>query len=327
MILAVLNPGGNDRSRPFYSGAGAPSDPGHPPVNYHAYAACLRTGFYQREKEVPANASGVLVILRKNGLKDALYAVQALRKRNIRTFISWKESGLHQVAGALEDRGRFQRFREICQNADGFISSTSELVPLYQSVGCIVGEFIPTPYPVEEPVWNFGRPLDQRRGVLIGTREFDVPSRNHLLAISMALKLGETVTVINADGYSGERRLRAISADLRIINGRLPYPDYLRLMANHRLVFQMDRSAVPGQVAGDALLCRLPCVGGDSAMERLAYPGLSGFGRESADILSTAHSLLTDESAYTAAVESSQQAALETVSFSAVAKRLWAIMN
>jgi hypothetical protein len=327
VILAVLNPAGNDRARLFYSGAGSPTDPGHPPVNYHAYAACLRTGFFQKEKEIPPHASAALVLLRKNGLKDALYAVEALKRRNCRTFISWKESGLHQVAASLEDRGRYERFRAICQAADGFISSTQELASLYQTAGCPSGEFIPTPYPVEEPVWNFSRPLEQRRGILIGTREFDVPSRNHLLAISLALKLGEPVTVINTDGYSGERQLRAISADMRIINGRQPYPDYLRLMANHRLVFQMDRSAVPGQVAGDALLCRIPCVGGDSAIERLAFSSLSGFGRDAAEILAIARNLLVDEAAYQAAIEASQQAALESVSFSAVAKRLWAIMN
>ncbi len=327
MILAVLNPGGNDPTRLFYSGAGSPTDPGHPPVNYHSYAACLRTGFFQKEREVPPHASAALVLMRKNGLKDALAAVVALKKRNCRTFISWKESGLHQVASALEDRGRYEKFREICQAADGFISSTTELVSLYQAAGCAQGEFIPTPYPVEEGVWNFSRPLEQRRGIMIGTREFDVPSRNHMLAINLAVGLGETVTVINTGGSYGERQLRAISPDLRIINGRQAYPDYLRLMANHRLVFQMDRSAVPGQVAGDALLCRLPCVGGDSAMERLAYPGLSGFGHEISEILPLVRQLLSDDKFYLTEIEASQQAALETVSFSAVAKRLWGLMN
>lgn len=327
MILAVLNPGGNDPSRLFYSGAGSPADPGHPPVNYHAFAACLRTGFFQKEKEVPPHASSALVLLRKNGLKDALAAILALKKRHCRAFISWKESGLHQVASSLEDRGRYEKFREICQAADGFISSTSELVSLYQSAGCARGEFIPTPYPVEEAVWNFSRPLEQRGGIFIGTREFDVPSRNHLLAISLALGLGAPVTVVNAGGSYGERQLRAISPELRIINGRQLYPDYLRLMANHRLVFQMDRSAVPGQVAGDALLCRLPCVGGDSAMERLAFPALAGFGRESSELLALTRQLLTDDKFYKAEIEASQEAALATVSFSAVAKRLWALMS
>ena len=327
MILAVLNPGGRDPSRLFYSGAGSPADPGHAPVNYHAYAACLRTGFFQKERDLPPKASAVLVLLRRNGLKDALYAVNSLRKRNIRTFISWKESGLHQVAASLQDRWRYEKFREICQAADGFISSTAELIPIYQAAGCKAGEFIPTPYPVEEPAWNFSRPLDQRQGIFIGTREFDVPSRNHLLAISLALSLEVPVTVVNGDGSAGERQLRAISPLLRVINGRLPYADYLRLIATHRVVFQMDRSAVPGQVAGDALLCRVPCVGGDSAMERLAFSDLNGFGREAPELLGLVRRLLSEEKFYLGTIEASQQAALEAVSFSAIAKRLWALIN
>ena len=118
--------------------------------------------------------------------------------------------------------------------------------------------------------------LRQRRGIFIGTREFSVPSRNHLLAISSVLKLGQPVTVINTEGWTGARLLRSISRDLRIISGKLPYTDYLCLLARHRIVFQLDRSAVPGQVAGDALLCGLPCVGGDGAVDKLAFPGLCG---------------------------------------------------
>ena len=41
--------------------------------------------------------------------------------------------------------------------------------------------------------------------------------------------------------------------------------------ARHKIVLQADKSAVPGQVAGDALLCRMPCVGGDGAIDRLAF--------------------------------------------------------
>ena len=50
-------------------------------------------------------------------------------------------------------------------------------------------------------------------------------------------------------------------------------------MARHKIVLQADKSAVPGQVAGDALLCRMPCVGGDGAIDRLAFPATCGYGR------------------------------------------------
>lgn len=317
--FAVLNPGGRDKLREFPQGAGTPGEAGHPPVNYHAYAACVRGVFCQAEKEIPASVRGVLVLLRPKGLDDALRAVHALKKDGRKVFISWKESGLHQVADALNEGRRLERFREICRASDGFISSTPELAPFYQASGCRAGEFVPTPYPVEETAWDFSQPWDERAGVFVGTREFGVPSRNHLQAVTLAVALGHPVTVINTDGGAGERLLRTISPGIRVINGRLDYTEYLDLMAKHRLVFQFDRSAVPGQVAGDALLCRVPCVGGDGAVDRLAFAPLCGGGPKA---VAMAARLLADNDFYQGEIERSQMAAEQTLGFSAVAARL-----
>jgi hypothetical protein len=320
--FAVLNPGGRDQTRIFAQGAGLPSDPGHPPVNYHAYAACCQGGYYRKSEEVPDVVRCVLVMLRKDGLNHALQAVRKLRERGKRVVISWKESGLHQVARVLAKPGLYQRFRAICREVDGFISSTTELVPLYEASRCGRGAFVPTPYPVEEPAWDFSLPTRQRRGIFIGTREFGIPSRNHFLAISSVLKLGQPVTVINTEGWSGARLLGAISRDLRIVSGKLPYTAYLCLVARHRIVFQLDRSSVPGQVAGDALLCRLPCVGGDGAVDRLAFPGLCGMGLPAESAISAAERLLADDIYYAETLEKSRELALMRLSFSRVRDQL-----
>jgi hypothetical protein len=320
--FAVLNPGGRDQTRVFAQGAGLPSDSGHPPVNYHAYAACCQGGFYRKSEEVPGAVRRVLVLIRKDGLNHALHAVRKLRKRGKSVVISWKESGLHQVARVLAKPGLHKRFRAICSEVDGFISSTTELVPLYEAARCGRGGFVPTPYPVEEPAWDFSLPIRQRRGIFIGTREFGVPSRNHFLAISSVLKLGQPVTVINTEGWTGARLLRSISRDLRIISGKLPYTAYLGLVAQHRIVFQLDRSAVPGQVAGDALLCSLPCIGGDGAVDRLAFPGLCGVSLTVESAVKAAERLLSDNNYYAETLEKSRELALKRLSFSRVKNQL-----
>jgi len=322
--FAVLNPGGRDRTRIFAQGAGLPSDSGHPPVNYYGYAACCQGGFFRTPEEVPDAVRGVLVLLRKDGLGDALNAVRKLRKRGKRVMISWKESGLPQVARALAKRGLNQRFRVVCSEVDGFISSTTDLVPLYEAARCGRGGFVPTPYPIEEPAWDFSVPIRQRQGIFIGTREFGVPSRNHFLALTCIGKLGRPVTVINTEGWAGARLLRSISPELRIISGKLPYTEYLRLMAQHRLVFQLDRSAVPGQVAGDALLCSLPCVGGDGAVDRLAFPGLCGMSVPVESAVKLAERLLDDHNYYVETLEKARELALKRVSFSRVKDQLLA---
>ena len=69
-------------------------------------------------------------------------------------------------------------------------------------------------------------------------------------------------------------------------------------MARHRIVFQLDRSAVPGQVAGDALLCGLPCVGGDGAIDRLVFPELCGTTLAVESAVNATKRLLRDDEYY-----------------------------
>ena len=293
-------------------------------MNYHGYAACCQGGFYRRHREIPDSVEGVLVLLRKTGLGGALDAVRRLRNRGKQVLVSWKESGLPQVARALGTSRIAKRFRAVCAEAHGFVSSTTDLVPLYRAAGCARGAFVPTPYPLEEAAWDFSIPVSQRRGVFVGTREFAVPSRNHFLALSSICGSDHSITVINTEGWSGARLLRSISPDLRVVSGRLPYTEYLQLMARHRIVFQLDRSAVPGQVAGDALLCGIPCVGGDGAIERLVFPELCGTNLTVESAVEVARRLLRDDKYYAETLRRAQQLGVEKISFAKVREQLLA---
>ena len=225
--------------------------------------------------------------------------------------ISWKESGLHQVARRLDDPTNLAEFRRAAALADGALSSTPQLIELYRAVGCKHVEFVPTPYPVDDPRWNFAQPLAQRQGVFLGTREWDVPTRRHAEALLRAGATGAPITVCNVDGRRGRKLLAALGlANLRVLDGRRPYADYLRAMAACRVVFQLDESAVPGQVAGDALLCRMPCLGGNGAIDQIAF-GDADLGL-----------LLRDDGAWQAAVAQSQAKAARDLAFGPVAARL-----
>ncbi|MDX2079152.1 MAG: hypothetical protein SFU53_00050 [Terrimicrobiaceae bacterium] len=329
MSFAVLNPGGRDPDQVFVNGAGQPGDAGHPPVNYHAYAACLRGGFFRDERRVPADAAVVLVLLRRRNLRQALSAIEWLRKPGRQIFVSLKESGTHQVAETLGDVSRWELFREICTAADGALSSTQGLVSLYRAAGALRVEFLPTPYPVDVAAWNFDVPLEKRRGIFLGTREFGIPTRNHLAAVVLADELSREfecpLAVINSEGRRGGmilKSLRRRNPLIYLVEAPLPYVNYLRLMAIHRLVWQLDASHVPGQVAGDALLCRMPCVGGNGAIDRVAFGG--GDASPEAAVR-RARELLSDDRAWSVAVDESQRNASTFLSFEAVAARLAAL--
>ena len=320
--FCVINPEGRDDIRHFPTGAGSPGDAGHPPVNYHAYAACHSGSFLPRAGDLPATTGAALVLLRKRNLRAVLKALAELKAREVTSLISLKESGSHQVADFLNDTGRASLFRRICTTADGFLSSTPELVSLYRSAGCRGGFFAPTPYPLEDQAWDFSIPLSERSGIFVGTREFRVPSRNHWHAVALAASLAGRhripITVVNSEGRHGRKQLEGFqspSVDLRVIEGRMPYPEYLRMMARHRLVLQLDGSAVPGQVAGDALLCRMACLGGNGAVDRIAFGNPP---EDPSALMELASLLLTEDAFWTDRVTSALGRAREGLGFSAV---------
>jgi hypothetical protein len=312
--LAVLNPGGRDPDQSFRDGPGHPDETAHPPVNYHAYAACTQGAFYRRPAFAARHRS-VLLLLRGD-LSESQRAFVVLKAHGCFVAVSFKESGTQQVARQLSKPKRVQRFREIASSADLCLSSTPDLLPLFASVSKRTIH-VPTPYPFEYCSWNFEQPTDERRGLFIGTREFDVPSRNHLLVLSAARTLSVPVTVINPDGKSGLQRLRALKfpEDQLTVTAPLPYPKYLQLMARHRLVLQFDQSSVPGQVAGDSLLCRVPTVGGNGAVERVAFPELHGSGRTFDQLAELTRRLLNDEAFYQVQLSALERCATAHLSF------------
>jgi len=322
--FVVLNPAGRDADQSFSEGPGSPEMSGHAPVNYHAYAACVRGSFLRSSAAVPEQAA-VLLLLRRD-LRHALRALEILHKKQARVFVSWKESGLHQVTLALNGKNQWERFQEICARSHGALASTPDILSLYRSGGASNAHFLATPYPVDFPQWNFEVHRTRRSGIFVGTRECDVPTRHHDLAVEIALSVAGKarmhVTIID-DGSMQRWKRNAWSArGARFVRGPLPYPEYLRLIASHRAVFQLDRSAVPGQVAGDCLLARVLCIGGDGAVDREAFPETCGFGRSADELAILLEKSLTVPDWWEETEKTVQEQAMETISFSATAPRL-----
>ena len=332
--LTVLNPGGRDPEQHFPDGVGELTQP-HQPTNFHAYAACTRGSFQRETRSAIAEGTPVLLLLRGD-FNASERALKALQKEGRFVAVSLKETGLHQIAGQLQNSARLERFVRIVKQADACLAPTPEAADVYRAVRGNLDRvaFIPTPYPIEDERWNFSRPLPERAGIFVGTREWDVPSRNHLAALLVARELsaqtGEKVTVFNLDGRKGARLLDEIgfpTGKLRTLDRKSQYPDYLRELARHKIVLQLDTSFVPGQVAGDALLCRVPCVGGNGAIDRLAFPESCGFNRSIAEVGQIAARLLSHPGDYQASVASMESAAAQHLSFNHVAGQLLAFFG
>ncbi len=329
--LTVLNPGGRDPEQHFRDAI----DPGageHPPINFHGFAACTRGAFHYDTRRAIMEETPVLLLLRGD-FRNSERALGELKKHGRTVAVSLKETGLHQIAQQLCDRVKLSRFMKIVGEADGCIATTPEAAEIYQRTRWkhdpSTVAFIPTPYPLEDGQWNFSLLPDRQSGIFLGTREWDVPSRNHFAALLVARQLceatGEPVSVVNLDGYKARRllwELKFPEGKFRVVEEEKSYRDYLRMVAGHKIVLQLDRSHVPGQVAGDALLARTVCVGGDGAIERIAFPKTCGDGRMIDEITSIALELLKNVNARAAIIAESQERALDRLSFQAVRSQL-----
>lgn len=346
VCIAVLNPGGRDPYLDYSTGTERYQGNIHAPINFHAYAAATYGAFYDSTDQVlrdKARYDAVLVLIRRRAW-ISLEAIKKLKQGGMRVIVAWKECSHNQMSRQLYSVRTLRAYREIQQDADGILSASYAWPP---RVGEIKKEdfeaklkFIPTPYPVDIPSWDFSTPFKERYGIFIGTREFKTEVRNHIHAITRAADLASEleiprVTVINSDGKRGLSLLRELSKSFRphtlqVIETRLSYPDYMQLLSSHRLVLQMDRSTVPGQVAGDSLLARTVCVGGSSTNEKIAFPDFCDDGSIHLDtVFEKVRQLLQDDDFYGAAIRKSQEIALEKLSFKAVANQLaeWEIIT
>src|SRR6184192_2871818 len=314
--LAVLNPGGRDHEQYFAENRSATANE-HAPVNFHAHAACTHGAVFRETKRAIATEWPVLLLLRGD-FRASERALAELKKLKRKTVVALKETGAHQIAHQLSDPARFARFLKILREANGGIASTPEAADFFRLFRNNGIEFVPTPYPIEDENWNWA--MENRSGIFVGTRELAVPTRNHLSALLAVKKLSdatkEPVTVFNFDRRRGAKLISEIGfRKIRVHEKRMKYRAYLGEVARHKIIFQFDRSRVPGQVAGDALLCRSVCVGGDGAIERIVFPETCGEKRGDAELIEIAQRLLTNENERRAVAERATKIAKEKLSF------------
>lgn len=317
--MDVVNPGGRDAPVDYRGGVTPPGAAGHPPVNYWAFAAATAGRFHQHVNVDEITADAVLVLIRAR-VATSLAAVRALKNAGRTVFVSWKETGASQIAHQLRWFWRRGGLRKILAEADGAIAVTEHAAEHYREWGCRNIAFLATPYPVDLPAWDFSAP--SRQGIFIGTREFDVPGRRHAQALALAAQCaratGAAVTVMNFDGPKARTRIESLLAgvrDVRILEHKLDYPGYLREIARHRLVLQLDDGRVPGQVAGDALLGRTLAVGGNGTIQRVAFAPYAL--TDAVALQPLVQRLLTDDAHYAGALAESQKVAAEKLSFAA----------
>jgi hypothetical protein len=201
--LSVLNPGGRDQEQHFDKAAVPDSAP-HAPVNFHAYAACTGGSFF-RDTDRAIAAGRPVLLLMKPTFRESERALAELKAAGLKVVVSLKETGLHQIADQLQEHAKMQRIFRIITAADGYLAPTPEAAEIVRTMrqNPETVAFIPTPYPLPDPQWDFSREVEHRHGIFVGTREFKILSRNHAAALLAARQMsdytGARVTVYNSE--------------------------------------------------------------------------------------------------------------------------------
>ena len=328
MQLCVLNPGSKDPDQLFPDFAGKPDPLTPTPLGYRAFAACTGGGYYRRDSSIPEHERRVLLVLHRN-LKACRQTVINLRRAGKTIILAWERPGSFELENVLRSPSDLSLFREICSRAHGALAVTSDLEPVFRGGGIMHVENIPMPLPIESTEWDFSIRPEERQGIFLGTWDRSDVSHRHLTAL-MGLKdvvsqMYEPLTVFNLDGWRGRRWLRQLGYPnglLRVIERRLPHVEYLRKMATHKMVVQLDASGGAGRVAGDALLCRIPCVGGNGITERIIFPELSDPRTSTPDVLYSVSRLLDHGHDREIAVEQALEFARQRLSFAVIQQSL-----
>src|SRR5512132_1492643 len=113
--LTVLNPGGRDPEQQFHS-VPAPGEGPHPPINFHAFAACTFGAFHRDARSAVAENTPVLLLLRSD-FRASERALADLKKQGRTVAVSLKETGLHQIAQQLRNAAKLSRFMKIVREA------------------------------------------------------------------------------------------------------------------------------------------------------------------------------------------------------------------
>lgn len=124
--------------------------------------------------------------------------------------------------------------------------------------------------------WNHGftvHPSD-REGIMVGTRTFNQYfRRNTLQALGISLQAAEelntNVTWLCEDGWIPNinylKDVLCLPIErLNFIKGPMSYEDWIKLIAQHKVLFHYDYSSTLGQLALDAALVDVPLIGGNA---------------------------------------------------------------
>lgn len=322
---------------------GSLASSGRPLISYGAWAACT-DGKIVSDADMLGDDLPDMVIILHRPCRHAhcMSSLRYLQDRGVTTGVCIQEAGMSQIQHDYSDPQRFTGLVEIMRRVDFAVFSSASAKPIGEVITPGRCHLLSPPIPMDDPRWNYLRTAPEgceRGGILVGTRQMHITSRNHLhgvfAAVSAARDLDVPVTLIERPNQDLVSLLKAVGGvpirparpheslhklgfmvryHLQRITPHLAYLDELR---KHKVVFQMDGSAVPGRVAADAVLADIPVVGGNGTNEQIAYPDLPHDPMHASVMVDETKRLFLDEGYFDSIVSKARMIATQKLSYAA----------
>ena len=247
-------------------------------VSWHSIPAAFETEFHVYKKE---GWQGIfkwdhILVMVKDDPKELFPLISKLKLMKKTVGIAFHENGNYFSLKA-NDLAWLHELKSLVEMGDYFWNLN---VPLEEFFSQVFDVPIFSCWHAFPHDWNHGFtvPIENREGIFIGTRTLSQNlKRNTLFSLGVANKIAaenKTFATFFCEDKIDLKFMQSYLINLglentRIIPGPLPYESWLKLIATHKVLFQMDASDTLGQVVGDAVLVGVPSVGGTTVNSHL----------------------------------------------------------
>ena len=241
-------------------------------VSWHSIPAAFKTEFYVYNKE---GWQGIfkwdhVLVMVKDDVDQLIPLITKLKMMKKTVGIAFHENGNYFSTKASASLEWLQQMKSLVEMSDYFWNLNVPLEEFFQSIFDVPVFSCWHAFPHD---WDHGFtvPEENREGIIVGTRTLNQSlKRNTLYALGIADKVAAENNTFSTFFCEDRLDLKFIQNYLkelglentRVIPGPLPYESWLKLIATHKVLFQMDNSDTLGQIVGDAAMVGVPSVGG-----------------------------------------------------------------
>jgi|GEM_PF-4236950 len=278
-----------------------------------------------------------ILVLGSEDLRKTEETLLQIRHQGISSAIAWPDRFVATLTAAAKG-DQAATIGRILAVADLAVCTDKGLMDVFASChDATPRAYFPSPYPIAHPDWDTIAGVKNRSGVLIGGFPFHNGLESALcretlqFSVLLAKVCQHKISVFSeiSPRLADEMAAAGLEvSEVHIVAEPKTYAEYLEVLGRHSLIVDPSRgSRRMGSLAGDALLTRGICLGGDSDLDTLLFPGLQLSSATPEELRARVVELLNDPLSHAEAVADAARRALAEISFEAARTRVRSLLS